>query len=444
MSASITAVAPHSASSRRYASYVVGILILANILSIADRGIMGLLLEPIKRDLHASDTSMSLLTGASFVLFYSLFGIPIARWADTGSRRGILAVGVAVWSLMTALCGLAGNFLTMALARAGVGVGEATCSPTSMSLIADYYARKARPKVIALFNMAASLSAFIVTPIIAIIADHYGWRAAFLALGVPGVIVALLVRFTIREPKRGGMDEATPPGAEATVKSATFMTSLRVMWASKPFMLILVGTAITSLGGSTLAAWGPALMMRAYSVSATEVSATMGPIGAVAGILGGIGGGFVTGWLASKRKSERWVILLPALVSLITIPAGVLFAWAPSFWWMVLGGIGGAFTIAFRTAPYLALSLELVPAHFRGIATAASLIASTVVGQALGPLAVGIISDIFTPTVGPVMALRYGMLFAPLTLALGVIPFFAALKYYDASGLKPEATITPY
>jgi MFS family permease len=436
----MNAVNPSAPKSQRYAHYVLFILTLSNILSIADRGIMGLLLEPIKRDLHASDTSMSLLTGAAFVIFYSLFGIPIARWADRGNRRNILAIGVAVWSLMTSLCGVAGNFMQMALSRAGVGVGEAAATPTSMSLIADYYHRKTRPKVIAIFNMGASASAFIVTPIIALVADHYGWRMAFIVLGIPGVLVSLLLRFTVREPVRGGMEDVAAAGAP---DKATLRGAIRAMASSPPFLLLLLGTALTGLGAGTLGAWGPALMMRAYHVSAAQIGSIYGPISAVAGIVGGLGGGFLTGWIATKRKSERWVILLPALVSLITIPAGVLFALSPTWPWMILGGIGGYLTIAFRTAPYLALSLDLVPAHYRGMATAASIIASSVIGQAGGPLVVGLISDHFAPTVGPVMALRYGMIFAPVTLALGVIPFFLALRYFDHDGLKVERIAPP-
>lgn len=432
-----TSVRPKS---QAYAHYVLLILTLANVLSIADRGVMSLLLQPIKTELHASDTEMSLLTGFSFVLFYSLFGIPIARWSDRGNRRDILGIGIGIWSVMTSICGFAMNFTLMAFARAGVGMGEATCTPTAMSLIADYYTRKARPAMIALFNMAAPLSAFLVTPIVGVIADHHGWRVAFMVLGIPGILIGLLVKFTIREPVRGASDEAVESATpDAPAQSATLGAAVKAMMSSKPFVLILLGTAITALGGSTLGAWGSALAMRAFHVHATEIASIQGPISAVAGILGGLGGGFVTGWVASKRKSERWIVLLPALVSIITVPAGFLYALAPTFPLYILGGVGGSFTIAFRTAPYLALALELVPANFRSMAAAATLIASSVVGQALGPLAVGMISDYFTPTVGPVLALRYGMLFAPVTLALGVIPFFMALKYFDKDGVKAGA-----
>ncbi|WP_091741520.1 spinster family MFS transporter [Phenylobacterium immobile] len=426
-------------TTRAYAYYVMAILTLTNALSIADRTVMSLLLEPIKMDLGASDTSMSLLTGAAFVLFYTLFGIPIARWADRGNRRSILSLGVALWSVATGLCGVAGNFATMALARAGVGVGESTSTPTSMSLIADYFERKTRPKMIAIFNMAQPFSAVLITPFIGIVADQYGWRSAFYFLAIPGILIALLVQFTVREPIRGATDEKP---INVGLDTTTINDALKAMWRSKPFMLILLGTAITGLGNGTLGAWGPALMMRGFGLSMTEVGAINAPIGAIGGILGGIGGGFLTGWIASKRKSERWNVLLPAIAGIVTVPAAFLYAWAPSWQWMVFGGFWGALTIAFRVAPYLALSMELVPANFRGMVAAATLIATNVVGQAGGPLVVGMISDALAPTMGPVLALRWAMTFAPFTLALGVIPFFIALKYFDNQGVKTADRLT--
>lgn len=434
------AIADAKPKSRLYAHYVLGVLCLANVLNVADRNIMGLLLEPIKADLHASDTAMSLLTGASFVLFYALFGVPIARWSDRGDRRTILALGVAVWSLMTAACGLAGNFAQMAVARAGVGVGEAAGTPTSMSLIADYYEKAVRPQMIALFNMAIYIGAVLVTPMIGIVTDLYSWRTAFIVVGLPGVAVALLIRLTVREPKRGGMETAAEQARVAQTTHTTW-SSIKTIFSSRPFVLILLGTAITGLGAGTLGAWGPALMMRAFHVSATHVAAVAAPLMSIAGIAGTMLGGYLTSYLVKRRKSERWLVLAPALVSLPTIIGSFFYAWAPSFGWMVVGGMIGGFTIGYRTSPYLALALNLVPANCRGMAMAANVIASSVVGMAGGPLLVGMISDYLSPTYGSIVGLRYGFIVAPITLTLGVIPFFMALRCFDANGVKKEYAI---
>ena len=424
--------------SQTYAHYVLFVICLANALNVADRMIVQLLLEPIKRDLHASDTVMSILSGASFVLFYSLFGIPIARWSDRGNRRSILAVGVAVWSVMTAVCGLAQSFWQMAFARAGVGMGESTGTPTSLSLISDYYASHARPRMMAFYQLTTSAGGLAFAPIIGIVADHYGWRAAFLALGAPGLLVALLVRFTIREPQRGRYDGEAGRNLEA----ATLRGALRAMWASKPFMLILTGTALTGLGSGVLGGWGSAIAMRSFHVTATQIGTISAPIGGVASIIGALSGGYLTTWFARRMKDQRWIIALPATSAAINVIAGLMYAFAPNWPWMIAGGALGGFTNAFRMAPYLALTMELVPPNFRGMAAAAGLIATSVIGQAGGPLVVGLISDALAPSMGSLESLRSAFVFAPIMLFLGIIPFYWTLKYYDRDGLKPSAAIS--
>lgn len=416
-----------------YSHYVLFVLCVANILSIADRNIMGILLEPIKRDLHASDTIMSLLTGASFVVFYSIFGVPIARWSDTGNRRNILALGVGLWSLMTAACGVAGNVATMALARAGVGVGEATCTPTSMSLIWDYYRKAVRPQAVASFQVMAFAGSILVTPMIGILTDTYSWRTAFIVLGVPGVLVSLLLLTTVREPVRGAADG---PGA-AKVTPIKFSEALRELLKSRAFMLLLLGTAISGMGAGTFVAWGYALMMRAFQVSSTQVATFAAPIGAMGGIAGVLLGGFLTGWLARRLKSDRWLVLGPAYIGLLSVPAGLFVNFGPTWAWTIVGMTLGSFSTGFRAAPFLALMIDQVPANCRGLASAASVIATSLVGSAGGPLIVGLISDHLTPSIGAAAALRWAFVFAPVTLALGAIPFFMVARHIgDRTGDK--------
>lgn len=416
-----------------YPHYVLALLCMANLLSVADRTVVALLLEPIKRDLGANDTQMSALTGAAFVILYTVIGIPVARWADRGNRRSILAIGIAAWSLATVACGVANNFVQMLFARAGVGMGESTATPTSMSLIADYYSRHVRPQAIAVFNLAQPLSTILLTPVIGIVADAHGWRAALMLLGVPGVLLALLIRFTVREPERGRKDE---PGAR-TKHQATWSAALKAMFASRPFMLILIGTAITGLGNGTLGAWGYAMMMRAFGVSATEVASIAAPIGAISGFVCTLLGGYLTPWVARKLGDQRWLVLLPAIAAVLTIPGALLYVFAPSWPWMIVGLVIGSGTNAFRMSPYLALSLDIVPSVYRGMASAVILIATNVIGNAMGPLIVGMISDALTPSLGPVEGLRVAFMFAPATVALGVIPFFMAVRCFNREGVKP-------
>lgn len=420
-----------------YPHYVLALLCLANVLSVADRSVVALLLEPIKRDLGANDTQMSVLTGAAFVILYTLIGIPVARWADRGNRRSILAIGIAAWSLATVACGLAHNFLTMLFARAGVGMGESTATPTAMSLIGDYYNRHVRPQAIAIFNLAQPLSAILLTPLIGMVADAHGWRAALMVLGIPGVALALLIRLTVREPVRGQKDAQVARPKELV----TWSQALKAMASSKPFMLILLGTAITGLGNGTLGAWGFAMMMRAFGVSATEVASIAAPIGAVSGFVCTLLGGYLTPWVARKTGDQRWLVLLPAIAAVLTIPGALLYVFAPSWPWMIFGLVIGSGTNAFRLSPYLALSLEIIPSVYRGMVSAVILIATNVIGSAMGPLVVGIISDLLAPSLGSVEGLRVAFMFAPATVALGVIPFFMAVRYFDRNGVKASAAV---
>lgn len=427
-------VEPATPASRRYAHYVLLMLCLANTLSVLDRGMVSLLLEPMKADLRATDTEMSLLTGAAFVIFYSLFGIPIARWADRGNRRRLLAIGVALWSLASGASGLAQNFAQMAVTRAAAGVGEAAGIPTTMSLIADYYRREVRPQVVAVFNIAVQLGTIAIIPALGYLAQTHGWRAVMLVLAVPGVLIALLVEFTILEPKRG----ATDPGGGQGLAQATLRHARAVMWRSRPFMLLLLGTAIVGLGVGTLGAWGNAVMMRVFHVTPMQIAGVFAPIGAASMFSGMVAGGAITSWAVKRTGDQRMVLLLSAIASLVAVPGGLLYAFGSTWAWTIVGGVLGGISIGFRTPVHQALMLELVPANCRGMAAAAALIASSVVGQAGGPLVVGMISDYLAPSLGVIVALRRALIFAPVTLLLGCIPFFMALRYFDRSGLKAE------
>lgn len=425
---------PAEKQPRLYAHYVLFMLCVTNVFAISDRTVMSLLLEPIKRDLGASDTQMSLLTGAAFVLFYSLLGIPVARWSDRGNRRDILSLGIAVWSAMTLCCGIATNFWQIAAARAGVGMGEAAGTPTSLSMIADYYKREVRPQMVALFNLAAPVGSIAITPLLGLIADQHGWRTAFIVLGVPGILIALIVKFTVKEPVRG----ATDAKGSKPLEQATFRGALSAMRKSPPFLLILLGTALSGMGVGTVSAWGVAVAMRAFGVTATEVALTYSPLNAVAGIIGTLSGGFLTSMVVKRTRDQRWMLLLPAFAQFLMIPGGALFAFGATWPLMILGGVIGGFTVSFRTSPHLALMMDLMPANCRGMAVSASVVASSVVGFAGGPLIVGLISDSLAPSLGSLGALRTGLIFAPITMALACIPFFMAVRYFDKDGVKPQ------
>src|SRR5262245_3511145 len=207
------------AVSDSYRRYVLGLLLVVYVVNFVDRSIVNILLEPIKREFQPSDTALGFLSGVAFAIFYATLGIPIARWADRGVRRDIIALALLVWSAMTALCGLARTFGALVLARVGVGIGEAVCSPPAHSILSDYYPPERRGTVFAIYALGIPVGTAFGFFTGGSMAETLGWRAAFLFVGLPGIALALLVRFTLREPPRGHSEARQDTGAPPEVRA---------------------------------------------------------------------------------------------------------------------------------------------------------------------------------------------------------------------------------
>src|SRR5262245_7551860 len=292
-----------------YAWYVVAVLTLAYMVSFIDRQILSLLVRPIRADLGISDTEISLLMGLTFAIFYTLFGIPLGRLADTRSRRTIIAAGIGFWSLMTAGCGLAKNFWQLALMRVGVGVGEAALSPSAYSLIADYFRPERRATAMSVYSMGIFIGsglAFVLGAAVAtfaagkedfvlpVLGTVRSWQLVFLVVGLPGLAVALLL-YTIREPSRKGARRLTD-GATATQPPTT-----REVWAYlcdnwKTFACLNLGTALISLSSYAMSSWVPEMFGRRYGWTIRERGTVFGLIVGIAGTLGIVKGGRVGDW----------------------------------------------------------------------------------------------------------------------------------------------------
>jgi MFS family permease len=417
--------------SRPYALYVLALLAIGNIFNTMDRLAFTLLLEPIKEDLHATDTQMSILSGLAFVLFYTLFGIPIARWADKWIRKTILAMGLVGWSIMTMACGLAGNFWQMALVRAGVGIGESAGIPPSLSLITDFFRRRERAQAIAVFQTTAVLAMVIGSPLVGLVASHYGWRVAFFAAGAPGVILGLIVFFTVREPLRGRMDHLDPaPVAAAGSGGAShghgvelgalgFWGSLKVMFASKSFLVLFIAQVILGLANGITATWTPAFMMRVHGIDIPWVTNILAPTWGASGILGGLAGGFMSANLVRRTQKGEWMILLPAIAMMIGVALQLGFIFGGTVWISLACGCSASFFMAFKNAPIIAEALESVPTSTRSLAGAMMLIGASVLGQGFGPLFTGMISDYLLPIMGKADAIRWAFMLAPGLGAIG-------------------------
>jgi MFS family permease len=405
---------------RRYRRYVLGVLFVTYVLNVIDRSpVLGVALQFIKEEFGASDTQLGLLTGIAFALFYATMGIPIAAWADRGSRRNVLAIAVALWSGMTALCGLAVNFAMLFLARVGTAVGEAGGSPPSHSLISDYFPRSERAKAFAIFALGVPVGTALGNYIAGQSIQAFGWRTTFMLVGIPGLLVALLVRLTIREPPRGLADNvsvaaerATPPG---------IAQALSVLWRVTSFRHLCLAAALHSVVWYASGAFNAAFLIRSHGFAAGQVGNFLAIISAIGG-LGTYFGGVAADRLSTYMDDKRWYLWVPGIATLVMVPfqfgaylADDLWIAFPSFAVMM-------FLAAVFFGPSFAMTQALAPLKMRSVATSLLLFVQTLIGYGLGPLMAGRISDWLNPSYGDA-SLRYAL------VIVGFVNIWAAVHY---------------
>ena len=374
-----------------YRWYVLFILILVYTTNIADRFVLSILIEPIREEFGVSDTALGFLSGFAFAVFYTLMGVPIAWLADRSNRRNIIAVAVGAYSIMTALCGAAQSFSHLLLARIGVGVGEAGGSPPSHSLLSDLFPVSQRAFVLAVLSLGASVGLIVGLSGGGWIAEHYGWRYAFYAMTIPGVVVALMVRFTIREPQRSSVsdeNEVNNPAAKVPSLSETF----RFIASQKAYVHIIFGGSLLNAYMVGMSVFLPAVLVRSHGFTVGEAGQILGWILGIAGSVGLLAGGYMTDYLGNR--DFRWHPRLTAWVTIITLPAsigvlvlgkGVLF-----YFCVVLFGIVNSMFLG----PLYAIAQNLVAARMRALSAALLLFSINIIGTGLGPQIVGIFSDL--------------------------------------------------
>jgi predicted MFS family arabinose efflux permease len=366
-------------------SYFV-VVVLAGVyaLSFLDRQLVSILAEPIKADLGLSDTQLGMLSGLTFALFYSVFGIPVAWLADRSNRVHIVASACALWSLFTAACGLAQTFSQMALARIGVGVGEAGGSPPSYSIIADYFPPEKRAGAMALYSLGVPLGTTAGAALGGLIASSYGWRAAFLAIGAIGIIYSLIVVVSVREPQRGRLDkikgEAEP--LKATAKAFVTNPTLR---------LTAVGAGLSAFVGYAMLSWTPALLMRTKGMSLSELAVYYSIVSGAAAAVGTL----LSGYLVDKlgQRDPRMYGLVPAAAFLVSVPFYVAGIYATS-WPLALLFMSVPFAFyAAYLPPALAIIQNTVSPTQRSTASSFFILVLSLVGLGGGPVFIGAISD---------------------------------------------------
>lgn len=411
--------------------YVLIVMMLVYTINIADRYVMSTVLEPIRVELGLSDGGVAFLTGVSLALFYVVMGIPLSWVADRYNRRNLLAASIAVWSAMTALCGLAVGYWHLLFARIGVGVGEAGGTPPCNTIVADYFPPDRRAMAMTIFALGAPIGAWLGADMAGQVANAYGWRAAFFVLGIPGLLLAVLIMVTIKEPPRGRFD--VPPPADAP----SVMDSVRFLWSQKAAVHSMMGGGVSALWGWGLMWFTPAYLERAYGMETGVGGQTLAPMH----LIGGIAASLLTAWLFARPayKDPRKIMrVLGIVTALATVPSFLAYythslETAQLMWWLFIPAI------YFYIGPAFALAQNFAPSNMRAMFIAFTLLIANVFNLIVAPQVVGWMSDYFAGGGEPNAAsLRLAL------LVLAPTGFWAAFHYIRAEryALADQAKVT--
>ncbi|MBP6014888.1 MAG: MFS transporter [Alphaproteobacteria bacterium] len=409
--------------SSAYKVYVLLLLLVVYISNYADRMILSVLMPAIKAEFQVSDAAMGFLAGTAFAIFYATLGVPIAILADRSNRKNIISAAVAIWSVMTAVCGLAPNFWMFALARVGVGVGEAGGSPPSHSIISDLFGPKQRATALGIFALGVPFGLFVGLYGGAQVAAEFGWRATFYVLGIPGLILAALVFFTISEPRRGASDGFAHAG-----DAPALMTTVRHMLAQRSLVHVFAGATITTLVGYAGVQWWPTFVMRSHGLSMTDLSLFLALVFGVAGGLGTFLGGYIADHFS--KRDLKWMPRIVTIATLIGLPFGLaIYLVESSAMVFALIGVPAALGTVYLPPTY-AMTQGLVEVRMRTVASALLLFVINLIGMGLGPLLAGLISDALTPTYGK-SALAYALLSLSLLNVWAAAHYWLAGRYFE-------------
>jgi len=377
-----------------YRYYVLTVLTLIYVVNWIDRYVFAILLQPIKEELGVSDSVMGLLTGTAFGLFYATMGVPLALMADRTQRKKLIAWCLGLFSVMTALCGVAMTALQFAVLRIGVGVGEAGTSPSSHSMIADLFPPKQRATAMAIFAAGLNVGIFIAFFAGGWILELFGWRWAFVLAGAPGIVLVYVVSMHMREPPRGHADGIIHAGDHVPVlKVFSHLLGL------KTFRQLAIAAALNSFVGYGALQWVPAYLYRSHGMSPGEIGTVLAFIIGIAGGIGTFAGGLLVDKLS--KGDARWNVWLPAGAILVGTPFGIAFYLSGSSWFPVSTGVGLALWVlpvaasALYLGPALSVTQGLASLKMRAMASAVMLFIINIIGLGLGPAAVGFLSDHF-------------------------------------------------
>jgi MFS family permease len=391
--------------------WLLAILFLVATSNSYDHNVMSVVLEPIKQEFHVPDTLLGLLGGFCFAVFFTLFGLPIASWADRGNRRTLITIALVTWSVMTACCGLTQTFWQLAVCRIGVGAGESGAVPPAQSLIADYFPPQRRASALAIFtasNMAGYLLGFLAG---GVIAASYGWRAAFLFGGVIGLPLALLTRFGLSEPRTFRAPETRPT-------PESLRESLAALRRKKAYLFVLAAAFVYFPFVFGVQLFIAPFLMRVLEVPLAELSIWYGSVTAAATVIGTLGGGWLADYMG--RRDVRWLGWLPALGCAVSLPLYIIQFSLHSFALFLVVTFVWAIVLNAALPPVYAAIHAVCGSRRRAMAVAIVLFTGTLIGAGVGPLMIGAISDALTADYG-VNGLRYALMaVTPLVVVTGV------------------------
>ena len=395
--------------------YTLAFLTLVSTLNYFDRSVLSLMLPLIKKDFHVSDTVLGVVTG--LIAIYAILGVPVAWLAERWSRRNIVAIGLAFWSLMTALTGLVTNVWQLGGARFAMALGESAGLAPSQSILSDLFSKRARPLVLSIISTASSIALLVYSPVAGWMAGHYGWRLVFLVAGAPGVVLAIVLMLTVREPRR------------QAVKTAPLGEALTFLMGSRAFLWCFLGTSIMGVYLYGVSAWDATFLVRVRHFTVPQVGAIFQPIrGAVSAA------GILLGGLLSSRLEAldgRWRCWIPGLACLLMAPFQFIYLFSGSAPVWISAYAGAALFSIMHQGPIYAVYVSVARARSRAVAVSVALLGATVVGQFGGPILIGWLNDVMHARFGD-NAIRYSMLVVMACSALAGLCYLNAARFVRA------------
>jgi MFS family permease len=406
-----------------YKHYVLLVLMLGYVLNVADRGVYGVVLESIKAEIHASDFLLGLIGGLAFSVCHSVATIPIARLADRWSRVSVLSIAVGVWSLATASCGLAWSYTSLFVGRAFTAIGEAGGTPPSHALISDYFPAAKRATALAAFAMAVPIGAAVGNYGSGWFNEWYGWRTTFLLLGLPGLLVALLIWLTVREPPRGYSDGRIAAGR---LPAPPFFAVLKFLLGRNSFLHMSVGAALHAVVWYSGTTFNAAFFQRSHDLSPGETGSYIAVFSLI-GALGSFAGGFLADEIGTRKNDRRWCMWVPAIACVLMVPVQFVAYLSTD----LTVAVPIAFSLMFVLAsmffgPSFAVAQSLATTRMRSVSASVLLFIQTMIGLTLGPAIVGLISDSLQTAQGQ-HSLAYAM------ALIGLVNLWAAAHYFWAA-----------